>query len=203
MKKIEFPPERHFAFTHEDQIFEVIGVKVRPMYFEEYVEIAMEAVDREKRVEAQFRRLRIARQCVLATSNGKDLTLTEMDVGRLPIAVARTMLDALPQNDEKAGVAMEGGDGIQSPILFTLGTPIMATSKGEGVGIDELEFEAKTYGQIEDVIAETQKLRQTLELLRTVARPSGLLTMPSWAVSRVTIADGHAIMDKVLPRFFE
>jgi hypothetical protein len=64
---------------------------------------------------------------------------------------------------------------------------------------------AKTFGEVERVLGEPIQQLQCVTLLRTVAKPVGvsLLTMPTWAVDQITMADGMMIMDKILPSFLE
>jgi hypothetical protein len=66
-----------------------------------------------------------------------------------------------------------------------------------------LEFLAKTYGDIEDVLSAGDGINQAAVLLATVAKPLGtsLTVLPSWALAQISIADGFAIMREVLPRF--
>jgi hypothetical protein len=123
---------------------------------------------------------------------------------QMPFKLARKIRAAFNEPDVKPGkVVDDKADGITSPLLFTLGTPI-ATDKGN---IIELEFQAKTLGDIEDVLYRTNPHDQALALIRSVAVPLGqetaLMAMPDWATAAISIADGVAIAQEVLPRFLD
>lgn len=123
---------------------------------------------------------------------------------QLPIKLARRIRAAFAEPDSKGGKIVDpNADGITSPIIYVLGTPI-PTDKGE---IKELEFQASTLGEVEDVLYRTNSHEQALALIRTVAVPLGqettLMTMPAWAVDLISIADGVTIAQEVLPRFLD
>jgi hypothetical protein len=86
---------------------------------------------------------------------------------------------------------------------FQLGKPI-PTDKGN---ITELEFQASTLGDIEEVLYRSNGNAQALALIRSVASPLGqettLMSMPDWAVDAISIADGVTIREQVLPRFLD
>jgi hypothetical protein len=50
-------------------------------------------------------------------------------------------------------------------------------------------------------MAENGKMAQTTALLKHVAKPVGMVTMPSWAVDQISMADGMTILTEVLPNF--
>lgn len=154
--------------------------------------------------EAKVRRARIVAQVRAVLPSGAEAPISSLDVMSLPIPAARALIAALTEGDGKEGEILSGdGDGVATgPILYKLGVPISASDgSGSAADITELEFHASTYGQVEDVLAGTDPVEQTLALLRTVARPPALLMMPTWAIDFVSIADGVKIAEKVLPRF--
>ncbi|QIW87518.1 tail assembly chaperone [Agrobacterium phage OLIVR4] len=73
--------------------------------------------------------------------------------------------------------------------------------------ITELEFHAKTYGDIEAVFAEDNAAEQTILFIENIAKPITsnlkLQALPSWAVDQITPNDGIFISRFVLPRFLE
>jgi len=105
------------------------------------------------------------------------------------------------------GKIISDGDGCDVPIIFQLGTGIRITGdQGEQV-ITDLEFQAKTGGDIEDVLIKSSRIVQAATLIKTCAKPLtkdlGLLVLPSWALDQITMTDGTEIMEKVLSRFLE
>jgi hypothetical protein len=73
--------------------------------------------------------------------------------------------------------------------------------------IEELEFQAKTYGDIEAVLAENDGGLQSLLFIENLAKPITsnlkLQALPSWAVNQITPVDGLFIANTVMPRFLE
>ena len=149
-----------------------------------------------------IQRERFIRQVTPISVSGAEVPFTLNDVLELPLYYAKTIRTALTnQPDAPRGSVIRAGDGISEPCVFKLGTPIAAS---EGT-ITELEFFAKTLGDIESVYASDSGSEQALALIESIATPLGsapnLLRLPAWAIAAVTIEDGVAIMQDVLPRF--
>lgn len=151
-----------------------------------------------------YTRERLKTQLRAYDENGTPIPLSEADILNIPRTYATQLNRALDIVDEPLGDILSEGDGIASPILFKLGTPISTGSDGV---ITELEFSARTYGDVEDVLSATRQTDQVIELLKHCAKPVGgpvnLIGMPSWAAEGLTLTDGIILMDKVLPRFLE
>ena len=149
-----------------------------------------------------IQRERFIRQITPIDGTGAAVPFTLKDVLELPIYYAKLLRVALTnQPDAPRGEVIKAGDGISEPCVFKLGTPV-GTSEGT---ITELEFFAKTLGDIEAVYASDSGSEQALTLIETIATPLGsapnLLRMPAWAIDSITIEDGVGIMQDVLPRF--
>lgn len=129
------------------------------------------------------------------------------NVLQLPLGVAKQIISALDIGEGVAGTLLNDADGISSPIHYKLGTPIAIKVGGKEELIKELEFQASTYGDIEEVLAGDSEVPQALELLRRCATPVGLdsnmKTLPSFALDQITNADGITIMQQVLPNFLK
>lgn len=199
MKKLEFQEEVFVADTSVEEI------KVKPLSFVELVDLWGRVDPLAKSPEASLRRLRIAHQ-VHFMSKGDRLAISAPDIGQLPRVVAQGILGLLDEDTGERGKLIRPGNGITTPLGYKLGTPIKMSSKGkEGkTEITELEFMAKTYGEVEDVLAAGNELAQTLELLRSVATPvsdTSLTRLPGWALDNITVADGVTIMKDILPHF--
>lgn len=130
------------------------------------------------------------------------------DVGQLanlPYTVAKAIIAALDIGQGPVGEVIGKGDGVFTPILYRLGTPIeMKSSKDGLIKISELEFKVSSYGQAEDILAAGSSADKVIALLTTVANPVQVETMPrlpSWAIDRITVADGVTIMRDILPNF--
>lgn len=177
------------------------GAVVKPLTFSSWLDCVTEAQNlREpKTAEGKIRRLRMVRQ-VTYFANGAAVPVQMTDVLKLPIPSARLITAQLDHGDGKEGKVVQEGDGIEKAIVYKLGTPIPVQGKPP---IEELEFSAKTYGDIEDVMSASGAAFQTSLLISTLAKPLGtsLMTLPSWAMEQITIADGLAIMSSVLPHF--
>ena len=198
-------------FIGQVQIAKLVAT---PLRFVDFVKCIREAHAEMKREGGNNAGKYVNRQRMLAQlqavdSDGKSRPLTALDVMLLPRAYAMKAiraLDASLAGDGEAQVITDA-DGISAPLLFKLAMPLkMRTPEGE-FDVPELEFEAKTLGDIEDVIASDGPADQALALLRKCAKPVGgdvtISELPEWAIAQVSVADGLMIMDKVLPRFLD
>jgi hypothetical protein len=116
----------------------------------------------------------------------------------MPIPNAQMLTTHLDEEEGGVGKITREGDGISTSIIYELGTPIPVVGKDS---ITELEFLAKTYGDVEDVMSANDSITQTALLIATIAKPPGMLQLPSWAVSAITIGDGITIAKLVTPHF--
>lgn len=150
-----------------------------------------------------FLREKLKMQLRFHAVDGTIIVPTDDAILQLPRQYAVTVTRATEQTADPIGELLSDGDGIGSPVLYRLGTPIK-TSTGD---ISELEFTARTLGDIEDVLAADRRTDQVLELIRTCAKPigaqEGLLALPSWGAEQITLTDGLILMDQVLPRFLD
>jgi len=199
--KLPASPEKiQIQFPLGDTIID--GAVVRPLTFAGFVECvtAAQAMTQPKIFEARLRRLRMLRQVTYYTGNAV-VQMSSENVLKLPIPAARAIASHLDDDEGVAGKIVRDGDGIDKAVVYELGTPIPL---GQGKGaIKELEFQASTYGDIEDVMAVDLSILQTKMLIETIAKPLGtsLSLLPSWAINLITIADGVMISQNVLPRF--
>ncbi len=183
------------------------SLSVRPIGFVAYSR-AMKAGAGAK-TDAELRRRtmreRVKLQVVAMGLDGKEYRLSDEDISRMPIPYAtqlrEEMSNVLFPADASEPEVLGEGNGVTSPIHIKLGTPIKGAN---GIEITELEFQAKTVAELEDVISLEGFYDQT-EALIAIGKPvSGTLSaLPSWAIDQVTLADGIFIMNKVRPSFFE
>lgn len=179
------------------------GAVIKPLMFTALADCVTTAqtMTQPSSFEARLKRLRMIRQ-VTYYSGATPVTLSSEDVLKLPIPAARTIVARLDDQTGSAGRVIRDGNGIDQAITYELGTPIQVQGKEP---IRELEFQASTYGDIEDVMAADISLQQASVLISTIAKPLGfsLSRLPTWAVSQITVADGVGISRDVLPRFLE
>ncbi len=177
------------------------GAIVKPSTFDAFSNQLSEAhtLTEPKSIEARLRRVRLAKQ-VVYYANGTVVPVSVTDVTQLSIVSARALVTKLDDDEGKAGKVISPGNGIDKAIVYELGTPIPIQGKEP---LRELEFAAKTYGDVEDVMAAADSFQQTQLLISTIAKPLGtsLMSLPSWAISQITLADGMTIMRQVLPHF--
>lgn len=190
------------AFQLGDKLID--GATVNRLAFIKYTELLREvsSVPGPKPYETKLLRMRLAKQ-VTYHMNGSTVALTPDDVTNIPIKSVWAIQKQLDGDDGelKMGKVIRQGDGIDVAIGYELGTPIPV---GQGKPpITELEFLAKTLGDIEDVLSATTGMDQAAQLIRTVAKPvhSSLQALPSWAVEQITLVDGIVIAQQVLPFF--
>jgi hypothetical protein len=175
------------------------GAIVNTLSFQNFADYVTEAqnMKKPKTFEGRLRRLRLARQ-VIYYVNGSTTPIGTEDVTEMPIPNARMLTEHLDEDEGEAGKITREGDGISKSIIYELGKPIPVQGKDP---ITELEFMAKTYGEIEDVMSAPDSIQQTALLIATVGRPPGMLQLPSWALSHITVADGITIAKLVTPHF--
>ena len=197
MQKIEFSVDVKFGDAVIDSI------EVEPLGFLALGKLWRRAEAQDSKAEVALQRERILHQAHFMAA-GKRVTPDAAQLGQLPFAVAKAILAELDHGQGKPGKVLGDGDGITAPVLYQLGAPVeMKNSKGDVVQITELEFQAATYGEVEDVLAAGNEIDKAIALLSGVAAPvqGNLTRLPGWALDRITTADGLAIMRKVLPRF--
>jgi hypothetical protein len=178
------------------------GAVVRPLTFQSFVDLlaTAQAMTQPKSWDARLKRLRMLKQVTYYHGN-TIVSMAQEDILRLPIPAARLITSKLDQDEGISGKVIRDGDGIDKAITYELGTPIPLGQGKES--IKELEFFAKTYGDIEDVLAADNAMSQAAVLISTVGKPLGtsLTLLPSWAVNLITVADGVTISREILPRF--
>lgn len=184
----------------------IVSADVSTIKFKQFAAQLLKAVTRpDKSVDYDIAltRIRMIDQTTLVTEKGEKVKMGDLDLINLPIRVARAIQSSMNLDQGTMGKVLsdKDADGISSPILYQLGDPINLNG---GDPITELEFLAKTYGDLETVLCEDQPIQQVVELIANVAKPTnGLMALPSWAVDNVSIADGIKIANDVLPRFLE
>lgn len=197
MKNIEFTTEVKFGDT------QITKIDVAPLTFIDFAKL-WKKVSVSSKPEAALQRARIEHQ-VHFSDGKKRIAPNQENIGSLHLSVVRQILDSLDEGQGEMGkVISNAGDGVTTPILYQLGTPIKLKSGKDNRAITELEFQATTYSEVEDVLAATSDVEKTETLLRTVATPvgvEGLLRLPEWAMEQITMADGVGVMQGVSPAF--
>lgn len=180
---------------------------VEPISYVKLVEITQSVVVKDRRdINKIVKRARIFQQMTAYNEKGKA-DFTEVELSALPPAlgkkISRAVDDVLDQKEECKILSDKESDGVSEPILVKLGSPLTMGTES----ISELEFQAKTYGDIEAVFAENDAALQSLLLIENVAKPITsnlkLQALPSWAVNQITPMDGIFIANNILPRFLE
>jgi hypothetical protein len=203
--KVEDPP--FIIDTHRIKILEIV-----PINYFQYAACVSRARLAQARdgVEDQWKkyisRERMKAQLRAIDHAGAQAELDDNAILSLPRKYAASVLIGCYSHNSKPGKVLVKGDGATSPVLYQLGTPIMVKRKdGTDQPITELEFSARTYGDIEDVLSETTIAAQTCALISSCAKPIGseipLQLLPSWAAEQITVPDGEKIADEVLKNF--
>lgn len=189
--------------------FEIAGssvskITVRPIMFASLVRITGDATDKGHGFAAALLKARIAEQADFRDGKGAPLKPTEADIDKMPMPVAKAIRDALDDGQGEAGTLVRDGDGVSSPVLYRLNTPLKIMSGKEEVAVEELEFAAATLMEAQQVLAEDSALRKAHLLLLKLAKPVGvksLMVLPATLVDQVTVGDGVGIMRLVVPKF--
>ena len=198
MKKIEFTASAMVAGKQVTSI-EVNGITFMQFYDVWSKSIAAIGVKQE----VALQRGRIKKQTVFKA--GADvLELSDTDLMQLPFQLTKDIIAALDDGEGVAGKIIVKGDIATSPVIYKLGTPFAMKNGDTEISVSELEFSAKTYADVEDVLVADSSLSKTVMLVTKLAKPievPSLMQLPGWMVDRLTIADGFTIMKEVLPLF--
>lgn len=180
---------------------------VEPINFVSLVRLGNSLVIKNPRDTSKLlQRQRIFKQVTAFNEKGKA-PFTEVELAALSPAlgkkISRATEEVLDQENECEIISPDDADGVSAPILVKLGSPLVMGSES----ITELEFHAKTYGDIEAVLAEDNPSEMTIIFIESLAKPITsdlkLQALPSWAVEQITPNDGIFISRFVLPRFLE
>lgn len=179
------------------------SIEVHGLFFIKLAEMSHLLVGQKRPIQI-MQRARIKAQAHFMSAGARVIP-DDAQISTLPVAVAKQILAALDNDLGEQGTVELEGDGIGTPIVYRLGTPLeMKDSKGGVTTIRDLEFLAKTYGELEDALACDNEMTRAVELLKTIAKPLDaptLMRLPGWAIDRITNADGIGIMQKVCPAF--
>ena len=175
---------------------------VKPLTFQSFADCITEAQALQPATRSFVAKLvvfRLVRQ-VTYYANGAVVQVSTNDVLKISISDIHKIIARLDTDEGKAGKIIRDGDGIEKAIIYELGTPIPVGAGKEP--IRELEFHAKTYGDIEDVMSGDTVINQTAILIAASrSRWEFRVALPSWALNAITVADGVTISRDVLPRF--
>jgi hypothetical protein len=173
--------------------------KISPINFKKFANYATEASSENAKFQVTLRRVAMKGQVVLVNGD-KTAALTDASIQQLPFKAGKQLSEAAIEDGSPSGkiVSPSENDGTSKSIVYRLATPLKF---GNAKPIEEIEFLANTYGELEMVLVEENQLMKTLKLIETVARPAGMLALPSWAVDALTVGDGVGIMKDVAPSF--
>lgn len=152
-----------------------------------------------------MRREQIRTNVTFTDDAGKPIVVDDTALHQVPRCYAVALLALVDDNDDAVvGKVVNKGDGVTTPILYQLGTPINGAG---GKTIKALEFMAATLGEVEDVLLESVDIRAAYILTTTVATPVSadvtLQRLPSWATAQISVREIKNIADTVLPSFLE
>ena len=182
----------------------VAKITVSPIMFSELVQITSNVSDASTSVSASLLKSRISKQAAFLDGSGKTLKATSADIDAMPFPVAKAIREKLDDGQGEVGEIIGSGDGVSSPILYKLHTPLAMKSGDGDLKIEELEFSATTLMEAQEVLAEDSEIKKAHLLLSKLATPvgvKGLISIPAAAVDQVTVGDGVGIMRHVAPKF--
>lgn len=196
----------------------IVALVVTPICFTAFSAAVKAAQARGKDESSIMRALfreRIKRQVKAKQANGTVVAMTDELITKMPLPYALRLKDAINEvavdlatkkvKDIDVPVQPEiitKGDGIVTPILVALGSPIQMQG---GKQIAELEFLASTFGELEAAVLSDNQIERTIDLL-AIAKPVGadlsLTSLPSWALDQISLEDGLWLTSQVTPSFF-
>lgn len=187
--------------------------EVHPISFVRFAEIGSMATSMESTqhgIQKRIFRERLKTQVKAINGDGSSVTLDEGAVAKIPLSCAMQLKNAImhvlvqDKAEEPKLLSDKKADGISKAIHIRLGTPIKYKEGNVEREIWELEFQAKTLSDIEDVIIADNKIDQAKAIL-AIAKPIGpdikLTALPSWAIDQITMLDGLWIMSNAMGPF--
>lgn len=184
-------------FTIGDRNFD--GVEVLPLYARDLVACFQKvADDRPGPSDAgvALLRARVLHQ-VRLLEEGKTVTPSPAEAALIPARLAVRMVAAMNDAMGKPGRIVKQGDIVTEALVYALGTPVEIAGPEGPQKIVEIELFARTFGDIDDAIAEANEFNRALTLIRRVGRPLGtkLMAVPDAAISRIMAADLLALAE--------
>lgn len=180
--------------------------EVRPINFITMMRLSTEVVVKdEKETSRVVQRMRTLKQVKSFDESGKERPFTAVEYAAMPPKIGKAIIKASSEVLDTEGEAeiLLDGDGITAPVLVKLSSPLTLGDQS----ISELEFHAKTFGDIEGILAESNGGKQAIIFIEELAHPVvsnlKLQRLPQWAVDQLSVIDGMFIARKVLPRFLE
>lgn len=193
----------------------VVRLTAEPINFNRFVKVIeaaelARARDGGKEPAKYMLRERLKTQIKAWGDDGTPVVLVDAALMMMPIKIAARAREGLNSiAGSQPGELLGDNDGISSPILYKLGQPLRMGDKDGGAWeITEIEIQARTLGDVEDVVAmDGAPLLQSQALIAKCAKPIGgpvqLQALPSWALDQISIADGLFIAQEVVPRFLD
>jgi hypothetical protein len=200
-KRIDITPENPFFINGKA----VAYFTVKDISFRKLSDIFI-AASRSVNPAKDITRRQIAERLVAHTAEGHEIKFTDDLTVTIPAFYGSNIVKAVESFTGVPGEILSKGDGAFSPMLFKLGTPIKLSSNEGDIEISEIEFQAKTFGDIENVLA-ADGLEQTIVFIRDCGTPvivnsdKKLMCLPESAIDQISAEDGVAITNKVIPSF--
>lgn len=182
----------------------VTGITVEPLTFKQLESAWLAASALPGNADVNLQRQRIQAQTSFMTAEGR-VTPDLAQLGQLPVGIMTQVVGALDAGQGPAGEVMkDSGNAVTAPLMYKLGTPLRMRKGDEEIEIVELEFHAKTFSDVEVVLATVNQMTATVALIETLANPvtvPSLTRLPGMLVDKVSVPDGLTIMRQVLPNF--
>lgn len=181
--------------------------EVNPISFRKFVDLSVSVYSDDARNRLKLiQRKRLLVQCKFFDGNGVETPFDDLKITQLPPTIGRNLVTASNvvlgvEGTPEVISRGEESNGVTGPVLMKLAQPLKS-SKEE---INELEFHARTFGDIEAAFSESHPMLQTLILIESIAKPVmsslKLQALPSWAVDQLSVIDGSYIAEHILPDF--
>lgn len=154
---------------------------------------------------AHVQRVRMVLETRLVTDTDDKLALEYDAIPQLSAQLGRLCIRTMESAVTASGKITCPGDGIDTPIIFTLAKALAMRSSLHGeISVTELEFQIPNFGALEPVLSAANAMTQAKELItRGTGSPhaAGLTHggLPLALLSQISLGDGLSIMATVLP----
>lgn len=146
---------------------------------------------------------RFVEACCRAVNGSGDpvpfsgLKLSSVDGSELTSVIHAMSLDA------DAVILDESGDGITSPLIYTLQRPVKMTPGDDGESVHQIAFEARTVGDISEFLDARGETREFHTFMRTFGKPLGIRVpiMSDVLINAIDFLDYLVIRRQIMGKF--
>lgn len=118
---------------------------------------------------------RFVGSCVRAVNGGTEpVEFAAAELNAIDGSELSSILNEMSEEADRVNIDDSGGDGIMSPLVYTLQRPIKLTPKDDGEILHQLSFEGRRVGDISDFLDARGETKEFHAFMRAFAKPMGV-----------------------------